>query len=212
LDFVPGAMRASSITSKGALTRFDFDINELASPDLAAARVQFHMRRDPSLDALDVVMSGESIRLSPQLRAGFGDAIPHFEVEARLLPGSPFVLLLAGKSEWRKAAEAWRLRGGRLSVDKFTIGWGKLDANGFGSLALDDKRQFSGGAMLAVSGLPESSAAAAEDEKLASAFLVAASRFQNPSAAPKRLTIPLAFRDGNVSAKDIPAGSIGPLY
>jgi hypothetical protein len=207
--FVPGTMRASSISAKGALARFDLDIVQITSADLSANRAQFHVRRDPATDALDLVLSGEAIKLSPPLRAGFGDTISHLNLTARFIPGSPFTPFLSGSSDWRRAAEAWRNHNGTLAIDNLAIAWGALDANGTGSLGLTGDHSIDGKMTLNVAGLG-ALGMAASDAQLESALFAIAS--QNPALAQAKLSIPIELRQGHVFAENAQAGAIGPIY
>ncbi|MGD0143940.1 MAG: DUF2125 domain-containing protein [Rhizomicrobium sp.] len=204
--FVPGWLRASSIAAKGMLTRFDLDIVEIASPDLGAGRIQLHMRRDPASDALDIAASGDTIRLAPDLQAGFGDTISHLLLAGKLVPGHPFASLLAGRSDWRRATDDWRVHGGVLSVDQFDIKWNKLAAKCRGSLVLDPSHRLNGTITLDMSGGENLNANATG--KLAHALANLAAR----NAADGTLAASLTFKQGFALAGDQPAGYLGPLY
>ena len=206
--FEAGWLRASSIAVAGKLARFDLDIVEIASPDLGAGRVQFHLRRDPASDALDVVLSGDTLKLAPGLRAGFGDTLSHVLLSGKLTSGHSFAPLLAGNTDWRHATEEWRTQGGALSIDQLDVKWNKLNAKGHGAIALDASHRFGGKIMLDITGT--ALLGATNDGKLAAALhaLVA----QNPSAADGTVSTQLAFRNGSASAGNQPAGYLGPLY
>jgi hypothetical protein len=207
--FVPGWLRASSIAAHGTLVRFDLDIVEIASPDLGAGRVQFHMRRNPASDALDIAVSGDTIKLAPELQAGFGDALKHVLLVGKLAPGTFFAPLLSGKIDWRRATEDWRRHGGTFAIDQFDVKWNKLSAMGHGALALDATHRLSGNIALAVDG-SNTLVTAAGSGKLAAALDLLA--VQHAKAADGTLSVPLAFQKGFAGLGDQPAGYLGPLF
>jgi hypothetical protein len=208
--FVAGWLRASSIASHGTLVRFDLDIVEIASPDLGAGRVQFHVRRDPAGDALDIAASGDTIKLGPSLQAGFGDTLSHMLLLGKLAPAHSFAPLLAGASDWRRATDDWRNRNGVFSVDQLDIKWNKLRAAGRGDLALDPTHRLNGNIRLDIDGTKASVAGAAGNGKLANALdtIVA----QDPKAAEGTLPVSLTFKNGSANLGARPAGYLGPLY
>jgi hypothetical protein len=205
-SFVQGWLRASSIATNGALARFDLDIVEIASPDLGAGRIQFHLRRDPASDALDIAASGDTIKLAPDLQAGFGDTLSHLLLVGKLIPGQFFAPLLAGNSNWRHATEDWRAHGGVFSLDQLDVKWGKLTASGNGAVMLDPSHRLNGGLLLDVTGAKALNMP--DGQKLAFALgNVIAQKFANGT-----LTVTLAFNSGSASIGDQPAGYLGPLY
>jgi hypothetical protein len=208
--FVSGWLRASSIAANGTLVRFDLDIVEIASPDLGAGRVQFHIRRDPAGDALDFAASGETIKLGADLRAGFGDTLAHVLVVGKLAPGKFFAPLLSGKSDWRRATEEWRNHNGALSIDRLEVKWNKLSAEGHGALALDATHRLNGKIALDLDGTKTLVAGAAGNGKLAAAVDDIAA--MESKAAEGTLPVPLAFQSGSASLGNQPAGYVGPLY
>jgi hypothetical protein len=205
--FVPGSMRASSIVVNGKLARFDMDIIGIGSTDLSAGRAQFHLRRDPKKDAVDIFLSGDAIHLAPALQAGFGDTIRTVRIEGSFAPRSPLAPLLDAKAEWRSAFEGWRRANGKLSIDSFEMNWGKLDATGTGTLALDEAHRPEGTLALKLAGYPEflHTAKTSGDAPLASA-LIADKPSQNPE------TLSLTFKSGIVMAGVTAGGTVNPLY
>jgi hypothetical protein len=208
--FVPGTMRASAILSKGALARFDLDIVEIASPELGAGRAQFHVRRNPSSDALDLFLSGETIRLAPPLQAGIGDSISRLTLAARLVPATPLTSLLQGKSDWRNAVENWRVHGGQFPIDDLSVDWGGLKASGHGALALDGGHRWSGDLRLDTYGVHTLHPGAAGDAKLAAELQMTST--MSAMSEDRKFSVSLPFRNGRVFVDDTPAGSIGALY
>jgi hypothetical protein len=143
-SFVPGSLRASAILADGRLSRFDLDAVAIASPELSATRLQFHMRHAPSRDALDIVVNGDRIRLAPILRPGMGDEIREVNLSGTVSPSLPFQSLLSGQSDWRAATEDWRRREGRLTVSRFDLAWGTIRGHGRLDLRLDQTHRLEG--------------------------------------------------------------------
>jgi hypothetical protein len=209
-SFVPGSMRASSIVSHGVLVRFDVDIVDIGSRDLAAGRAQVHIRRDPGKDAFDLFVSGDAIRLAPPLQSGFGDTIKTLRLNGSFAPGAPLLPLLQGKKDWRSAFENWRISNGALAVSQVEMAWGKLDAMGAGSLALDAAHRLSGSLAMTFAGYPQflrTAGNGSPDAPLASALIAA--RAPN---APETLSLPLIFRNGIVNVGATAGGIVNPLY
>ena len=207
--FEPGWIRASSIAAAGKLARFDLDIVEIASPDLGAGRIQFHLRRDPTSDALDLVLSGDTIKLASDLQAGFGDTLSHVMVVGKLTPGHCFGPLLAGHEDWRRAIEDWRSQGGAFRVDQLDVKWNRLRATGRGALSLDATHRLTGAVGTIFDGIVNP-ADAADDRKLAHAIAVLAAR--NPKIADGAVSTTLTFHAGSAAIGNAPAGALGPLY
>ncbi|HEY1838007.1 MAG TPA: DUF2125 domain-containing protein [Rhizomicrobium sp.] len=207
--FVPGSLRASSIVVNGALARFDMDIVGIGSPELSAGGAQIHIRRDPSKHAIDIFFSGDAVHLSGPLQSGFGDTIKTLRVGGSFVPGASLAPLLGGKADWRSAFEAWRAAGGKLGIDRFELAWGKLDAGGTGTLALDSLHRPQGALALKLANYPEflATAKASPDTPLASALLA-----DREPANPPTLALALTFKNGTVTAGATAAGTVNPLY
>jgi hypothetical protein len=205
-NFEAGWLRASSIAAGGKLARFDLDIVELASPDLGAGRIQFHMRRDPTADALDVALSGDTVKLAPDLQAGFGDTLSHLLLTGKLASGQSFAALLSGRTDWRRATENWRTHGGALAIDQLDVKWNKLRANGRGAISLDASHRFDGRIALDVTHADLLSAS--DNGKLAAALHALAAQTANTGT----LSTALVFQNGAAIAGSRPAGYLGPLY
>ena len=139
--FVPGSMRASAIVSSGRLSQFDLDIVALASPELAAARIQVHLRRQPGHDALQYVLSGDNLRRTIAGKTGTAQDIT---VSGDLAPAGPLAGLLGGATDWRVAAESWRQHGGSLTIERIESLQDQIKVNGSGKLSLDDQHRLEG--------------------------------------------------------------------
>ncbi len=126
LKFLPGALHASAITDAKGLLRFDLDMIEAGGSDgrgrrFTAAHVQWHMRRDPAGDALDVMVKGEGIKSEGAIASLFGDQIKTLELYATLTHGKVFAPLLAGKANWSERAAAWRAAGGETKITSVNV-------------------------------------------------------------------------------------------
>jgi hypothetical protein len=213
-EFIPGTMRASIVNAKDAFSRFDLDVMGVASPSFDAARAQFHLRRDPSADALDLVFSADDVRLAPQWRNAIGNAMPRIRLDARLLPATP---LLAGGRDWHSNAESWRVQQGALVIDQLEIAWGKLDAFGTGHIALDGAHRPAGGLELKIAGyqtlLDEAAARGLvkpADKGVAAALLHDMAETGGDHAG--RLPATFTFKDGAASVGKTSAGLLPKLY
>lgn len=115
LSFVPGSLRASSIADGKGLLRFDLDMLDAGGKDgdgtpFTAGRTQFHMRRDPKSDALDLMMSAVEVRAATP----FGDHIQTLDLYSKITQGSAFARLLTGRAGWMDALMAWRHQQGEI--------------------------------------------------------------------------------------------------
>jgi hypothetical protein len=135
--FVPGSMHASASEDDGGLVRFDLDIFAIGSPALSADHAQFHVRRDPSNDGVDVFASADGVRLEPALRSVFGDRISTLSLGAELIPEGPLNALRAGKVAWTNAVRSFVRYNGVVQVGRVEIAMNELSAEGHGSLGFD---------------------------------------------------------------------------
>lgn len=98
LDFAVGALRASAILEKGALVRFDLDVQGLGSKAFTAQRLQAHAKRAGSRITIITTMEGLSRCKS---RSRFSAELSHAQALLPLLSGEQS--LAAGLTAWRKA-------------------------------------------------------------------------------------------------------------
>jgi hypothetical protein len=212
--FEPGSLRASAISLDGRLARFDLDMVGIDAPELSGARVQFHLRKAPDADAIDIAISADGLRLAPELRAGFGDGIRRLEMEARMTQATVLFPLLRGASEWRDAAEHWRAHAGVLNIEKLEIQWGKVSANAAGQIWLDAAHRYAGFLNLDMDHVPVASDMDSPDARLAGALSRLAAEL--PHSADGALRAKLAFANGQAALDHnnapIPAGALDPLY
>ena len=116
LSFLPASLHASSIADGKGLARFDLDMVGASGKDsdggaFTAARVQFHMRRDPKGDVLDLMQSAADVEGHG---TPFGDRIQNLEVYSQITQGSAFARLLAVRTGWMDALMAWRHQNGGI--------------------------------------------------------------------------------------------------
>jgi hypothetical protein len=142
--FTPGALRASTVVDAGQLQRFDLDAISVGGSRLAAGRAQFHFRRDPTVDALDLVVDLQALRMAGDAANGFPEGLSHVHVQGELAPAGSFLPLLAGQRDWRAAMNQWRAGNGFFKVDQAAAYWGKCEATSSGNLQLDDAHRFAG--------------------------------------------------------------------
>ena len=133
--FDPTVLRASSFNQGGGLVRFDLDAIAIRSPELNADRVQFHLRKNPAHDGLDLVVTGDGIHLSRILQAGFGDTIAHLRLLAAIAPAAPLAALLDGRGDWRAVLENWRAHSGAFTLNALKMDWNALKATAAGRLS-----------------------------------------------------------------------------
>jgi hypothetical protein len=143
--FTPGSLRASAIFDGSTLARFDVDSFALALPKFAAARAQFHLRRDPAdANALDLVLDLLSVHFAGDAAAGFPKGLTQARIEGRLSPAAPFKPVLAGTADWRPTIEKWRTAPGSFKIDEAAFSWGRCEATSSGLVTLDDAHRLSG--------------------------------------------------------------------
>jgi hypothetical protein len=126
LKFLPGSLRASAHGDRRGLARFDLDMVAAGGSDsdgtpFTAARAQFHLRRDPKMDALDLQISGTDIKTKGNIAGLFGDQVKNLTIYATVTNGTSFAPLLAGKESWADAAANWRAKGGQAAIGPVAI-------------------------------------------------------------------------------------------
>jgi hypothetical protein len=109
--FLPGSLRASSISDARGLARFDLDIVDAAGTGFTAARLQFHMRRDPDGRDLDLMLRADTLKMA-------GAALKQVQAYATLNNGAAFEGLLGGTQAWPDADKAWRAQGGSAKLSQ----------------------------------------------------------------------------------------------
>ncbi|HEX3673663.1 MAG TPA: DUF2125 domain-containing protein [Rhizomicrobium sp.] len=217
--FTPTVLRASSYNQStgpnSGLARFDLDAIAIRSPELNADRFQFHLRRNPKRDGLDIVVTGQGIHLSPALQAGFGDTIRTLHLDASAVPATPLTALLGGKRDWRASLENWRGHGGAFTLNALGVDWNTLKASATGQLSLDAQHRPAGllklnldGVQSLAAGLARLGLAQGDNNGLAPALLMMA----EASNAQIQLSADVGFQDGIVTVGGTPAGVLRPIY
>lgn len=208
-----GQLHASAVIAEGRLGRFDFDLVGFDSPALAIARTQFHMRRNPTADQIDVVVDAEEMELSPRLRGLCGETIGHLKLDGDFSNGAIFQTVLAGDAPWQGGFDAWRSKGGRFYLAQSELTCGKSIVFAQGQLGLDDLRRPRGLMTAQITGfaaLRDGGTQNHADSTFAAALL-------SQPAAPNpgqegRVTVRAAFKDGITYLGNTPAGMNDPLY
>ena len=108
--FLPGSVRADAITANGRLTRFDLVIVAFDSPKVTAGRIEFHLRHDPKIDALDLVTFADNLSLPQQ------KPLLHAQMDSRITMAQFLNGMLSGDADWRTVLEAWRGGEGRIEL------------------------------------------------------------------------------------------------
>jgi hypothetical protein len=116
ITFLPATMRASADLNAKGLNRFDLDIMGAGGKDsdgapFTIARTQFHMRHDPKIDALDIMISADQAKTSSL-------SFNSLSAYSTLSHGVALAPLLAGKQSWPQATAAWRTAGGAAEPGK----------------------------------------------------------------------------------------------
>jgi hypothetical protein len=145
LKFLPGSLRASTARDGGGLNRFDLDMVATGGSDsegqaFTAARMQFHLRRDPKANALDLMIEADDIKSGGNIAGRlFGDHIKRLTLYATLTQGKSFAPLLAGTASWADAASDWHAKGGQTAIGPVAISSSGLNltANAFSDSGAD---------------------------------------------------------------------------
>lgn len=111
IDFLPGSLHASSVIDGRGLAGFDLDIADAAGSNLAAARFQFHMRRDPDGHSLDLMLRADDVR-------GLGARSKLMQAYAVLGDAPALAPLLRGEARWPDAVRDWRRQGGSAKLSQ----------------------------------------------------------------------------------------------
>jgi hypothetical protein len=216
LAFTPALLRASAIASGGELKRFDLMLYGAVTDDFSVAHSEFHIRRDPKADGLDIAFMADNLNLPGYRGAAMGPLISKIRLGGTLLPASPWNALLSGDADWRKTADAWRGHRGAIDIQSFDLAWGKTETIGNGLLMLDNearpqgiiKLKIAGYQLLAEEAAREHLVNGAENGVLAGLMAAAAASEKGQGALP----LTLAFKDGIAYAGDAPVGFADPVY
>jgi hypothetical protein len=116
--FVPGRLQASAADDKQGLARFDLDIIGIASSALKGQRFQFHIRRNPSLPQLDIVVKSNDLRPPGELQSILDGWLKGENYEAAVTKGDSFDALRSGTMSWIDAQARWHAAGGEVRVSR----------------------------------------------------------------------------------------------
>ena len=207
--FVPGTMRASAIENDGRLVRFDFDLNTFASPVLAGARAQLHIRAAPDRDLLDFVILADDLRVKSA-----ANALSHLELAGRVTRAAALSALLSGRDEWRHAFTDWRAANGMFLLDHMNIAGpdSRLTANGV--LHLDDTNRLSGTLRMHVSDAARWKPTRVVESRFTSELQELSNIASNQSlpSPPLSLDIHNGAAIVSTTGKSLSAGSIDPVF
>jgi len=211
LEFESGSLHASAVLKDGSLDRFDLDLVGFNSAALDIARTQFHARRNPSNDQIDVVIDIDEAHLSPRLQGLCGETIDGIKLDGDFSNGSAFAKALAGNVSWQSGFDAWRRVGGRFFLAQSELACGKANVFSQGQLALDASKRPHGLLTARIAGFDGLMMQHGQRPGTFASALLAQPRDPNP-AKEGRVTVRAAFRDGVTYLGDSQAGTNDPLY
>lgn len=211
LAFEIGALHASAVFANDRLDRFDFDLIGFNSPALAIGRTQFHARRNPRTDQIDLVGSAEEMHLSPRLTGLCGELVDHIKFDGDLSNGNAFADTLAGIARWQSGFDAWHKRGGRFFLAQSELACGRSSVFAQGQLGLDDDKRPRGLLTAQIAGFGHLREAGGHFNSAFTTALLNQPADPNP-AQEGRITVRTAFRDGLTWLGNTPAGTNDPLY
>lgn len=217
LEFVPAMLRASALGGHEGLRRFDLELVGASAAPFKVAHTEFHIRRDPDRNAIDLVFMADGVHLAPALSNALGNRISKLRLSGLLAPGDAWDKLFAGRIGWRAAAEAWRKQSGAFEITKLEVAWGKTNTTGTGVMTLDSERRPKGLIRLKIAGFQALADEAkrrhlvqgAQQSVLAGLMAHAAAKGGDRAG---RLPVTLAFKDGLAYIGDTPAGFLPTLY
>ncbi len=203
LDFTPGLLRASVLGDHNVVRRIDVELYDARTQLFRVVHAEFHLRKDPRRNALDLVLMADRLRLHGKSTAAPADHVIRFRLDGLITPATSWHGLLAGEASWRQTAAAFRAASGRLDIQHLRLAWRSAQAQGDGVLSLDDAARPQGILNFAVRGQP---AAAGERARgLLSELLATASSAAHPG-------VRIAFKDGVSYLNASPVGLVAPLF
>jgi hypothetical protein len=203
LGFTPGLLRASVLGDHGVVRRIDVELYDARSQLFRVVHAEFHLRKDPHRNALDLVVMADRLRLHAKEQATPADHILRFRLEGVVTPATSWHGLLAGEASWRQTATAFRAVSGHLDIQHLGLAWRGARARGDGVLSLDGAARPQGILTFVVRGRP--AGAGERTGGLLSELLAAASGATQPG-------VRIAFKDGVSYLNASPVGLVAPLF
>lgn len=201
--FTPGLLRASVLGDRSTVRRVDVELYDASTPLLRVVHAEFHLRKDPTRNGLDVVAMADRLELGAKDASTPADQIAQLRVAGLITPATSWHGLLSGKASWQQAATLFRAADGRFEIDHLKLAWHTVDARGAGVLSLDAAARPQGVLKLSVQGQPGAVGGKATG-------LLAALRAAGPAAAHHAVNI--AFKNGVSYVNASPVGLIAPLF
>ena len=201
LGFTPGLLRASVLGDHSVVRRIDIELYDARTHLFRVAHAEFHLRKDPRRNALDLVVMADRLRLDAKTGATPADHIIKLRLKGLITPASSWHGLLAGQVSWRQAAAAFRAASGQLALAHLSLAWRSAEAKGDGVLSLDGAARPQGTLKFSVRGEPVGSG---RSRGLLSALLATAS-VAHPA-------VRIAFKDGVSYLNASPVGLVAPLF
>jgi Uncharacterized protein conserved in bacteria (DUF2125) len=195
----------------------DAQIQRLPNPAASSARrlrlsLSPHRIAQPTYrtDTLDLVLQIEDLSVPEMRRYALGNQIAAAEIDASFkgaLPPAPLA----------EAVASWRDSGGVIELNRIALRWGPLEANGEGTLALDDANRPLG-AMTArsrgytetVDALAAAGAVRPRDAGMLKIALNLVAR-QSGSGGPRELNVPITAQDGRLTVAGFSLLALQPL-
>ncbi|MGC8535722.1 MAG: DUF2125 domain-containing protein [Rhizomicrobium sp.] len=201
LGFTPGLLRASVLGDHGVVRRIDIELYDARTHLFRVLHAEFHLRKNPRRNALDLVVMADRLRLDTKNGATPADHITKLRLAGRVTPASSWHGLLAGQASWSQAAAAFQAASGHLDIAHLSLAWRSAEAKGNGVLSLDGAARPQGILRLSIDGEP---VANGSSKGLLSALLAAASRDHSG--------VRIAFKDGVSYLNASPVGLVAPLF
>jgi len=198
----------------GRLAEISLDLGEvsvLEPADAAGTRIgRLRLGFAPGRQTHEIDIRGEEVVLPRPAVAGFGQRIALAEIGAVLTggvpPGHPMVALAA-----------WRDQGGTLELRRIAVQWDRLDADGDGTLALDDRMRPLAAFALRIRGGPETvdalTAAGVLRPNAGTALKIALTALSRPAdnGGPAGARLPITIQDGRIYIAGFSVGTVQPL-
>ncbi len=212
---------ASLVLRDGALERLALDLTEprlrtdAMTTDLGLKRIQVHARRLLKEEGaegagLELALEAEAAALPPEWSGPLGPEMALARLALKLSGPLPVALDAA-------AAAAWRDAGGTLEVEQLAVKWGRMDATGDGTLALDEQMRPLGAFGLHVSGWEQGIAAAVASGRIkqkagdAARLALGLLGLANHDAEG-RVGVPFTLQNGRVLVGPVPVATLDPLF